>query len=62
MFFHKLQSVLALLDIVLMQTQRFFCEDSHGDLTARGLSIGSFVVYGIFAVQVLNTDDRTYIH
>ena len=47
MFFHKFQSVLALVDIVLMQTQNFFHEYSHGNLTVNVLSLGSFVLYDI---------------
>ena len=39
-------SVLALVDTVLMQMQKVFHEYSHGDLTAKVLSLGSFVLYG----------------
>ena len=47
MFFHKFQSALALVHVVLLQTQKFFCEYSHGDLTVNVLSFGRFVLYGI---------------
>ena len=45
--FHKFQGALALVDIVLMQTQKLFCEYSHGDLTTKILSLESFVLYSI---------------
>ena len=47
MFSHEFQSFLALVDIVLMQMQKFFCEYSHGDLTAKALTLERFVLYGI---------------
>ena len=34
-FSHEFQSVLVLVDVVLMQTQKFFHEYSHGDLYSR---------------------------
>ena len=43
MFSYEFQSALVLVDIVLMQTQKFFCEYPHGDLTAEVLSLESFV-------------------
>ena len=59
MFFHKFQSVLALVDFVLMQTQKFFREYLHGDLTTNVLSLESFVLYGtvihklnVFTVEI----------
>ena len=45
MYSQKLQGVLGLMDIVLMQTQKFFREDAYGDLTMKVLSLESFVVY-----------------
>ena len=47
MFSHKFQSVWALVDIVLMQTQKFFRKYSHGDLTTKILALEHFVLYGI---------------
>ena len=44
MFSHEFQSVWALMDIVLMQTQNFFREYSHGDLTAKVLALECFVL------------------
>ena len=38
------QGVLALVDTALMQTQQFFREYLHGDLTVKVLSLGSFVL------------------
>ena len=46
MFSHKFQSVLALVDAVLVQTWKFFCKYPHSDLTMKVLSLGSFVLYG----------------
>ena len=43
--FYEFQSDLALVDVVLMQTQKFFCQYSHGDLPTKVLSLGSFVLY-----------------
>ena len=40
-----------LVDVVLMQTQKFFCRYSHGDLTTKVLSIESFVLYGIWQLS-----------
>ena len=45
MFSREFQSALALLDVVLMQTRKFFHEYSHGDLTAKVLSLEGFVLY-----------------
>ena len=47
MFSHEFQSVWALMDIVLIQTRKFFHEYSHGDLTAKVLAVEHFVLYGI---------------
>ena len=47
MFSREFQSAMVLVDIVLMQTQQFFHEYSHGDLTAKVLSLKSFVLYSI---------------
>ena len=44
--FRKFQTALVLVDVVLMQTQKFFHEYSHGDLTMKALSLSSFVLYG----------------
>ena len=38
-FLHEFQSALALVDVVLMQTQKFFHEYLRGDLTAKVLSL-----------------------
>ena len=46
MFSHEFQSALALVDIVLMQIQKFFRKYSQGDLTMKVLSLGSFVLFG----------------
>ena len=45
MFFHEFESVLALVDVILMQTRKFFCEYSHSDLTAKVLSLRDFVLH-----------------
>ena len=54
MFSHKFQSVLAFVDVVLMQTQKSFHKYlySHGDLTAKVLSLDSFVLNKILCVQL----------
>ena len=39
MFSCKFQSVLALVGIVLLETQNFFRKYSHGDLTAKVLAL-----------------------
>ena len=53
MFSCKLPSVLAFTDLLahqshafLMQTRKFFCKYSHGDLTAKVLFLKTFVLYG----------------
>ena len=43
---HECFSV-ALVDVILIQMQKFFCKNSHADLTASIMSLGSFVLYGI---------------
>ena len=52
MFSRKFQSALSLVDVVLMQTWKFFCEYSHSDLTAKVLSHGSFVLYSMLPCQI----------
>ena len=47
MFSHEFQSALALVDVVLIQMQKFFHEYSHGDLTTKVLSLESFALYGV---------------
>ena len=49
MFSRKFQSALSLVDVVLMQTQQFFW---HGDLTAKVLSLGSFVLNSMLPCQI----------
>ena len=52
MFSHECQSVLALVDFVLIQMWKFSANSySHGDLTVEVLSLGSFVL-GIAMVYV----------
>ena len=53
MFSCKFPSVLAFRDLLahqshafLMQTRKFFCKYSHGDLTAIVLFLETFVLYG----------------
>ena len=47
MFSQEFQSVLALVDVILIEMQKFFSEYSYGDLTVKGLSLESFVLHGI---------------
>ena len=58
-------SVLPLVDIVLMQTWKFFCEYLYGDLTRKVLAIKYFVqyiyIYGSNAI-ILLICVSTYIH
>ena len=46
MFSHEFQSALLLVNVVLMQTWKFVRKYSHGNLTAKVLSLESFVLYG----------------
>ena len=48
LFSHEFQSVLALVDIVLMQMQKFFQEYLHGDLTTKVLTLKCFELYSIY--------------
>ena len=41
-----------LVEVVLMQTQKFFCEYLHGNLTAKALSFKSFILYSILPPQL----------
>ena len=47
MFFCEFQSPLALVDVVLMQAHNLFRKYSQGDLTAKVLFLGSFVLHSI---------------
>ena len=46
MFFGKFQSLLSLVDVILMQTQKIFRKHSHGDLIAKVLALKRFMLYG----------------
>ena len=46
--FRRLEIFSASFCVILMQTRKFFCEYSHGDLTAKVLSRETFVLYSIF--------------
>ena len=55
MFSHEFQSAFVLVDVVLMQTQKFFSEYSQGDLTVKVLSHKSFVLSTHSKQQCVNT-------
>ena len=63
MFSCKFQSTLVLVDVVLMQMRKFFHEYTHGDLTAKVLSLESFVSRKLCTTVYMVCDNiATYVN